>query len=201
MISHQLRAGGNKNQRVSNELCQSLITVITPGQTGGVKHSDSNQIIRPHTGKQITFREQLDHVWSGHLPCYSELEICEGCVFDQWSLFSLALSRVVMLVMARRWHHNGGRGRDMEDTPRMEINDLHVSRVSSHSQSSWQRLRDLWQRDRVSQADTGNGSLVGAQLGNYSQRFNSNREHKTKNANHCGSKIDFFSHFIWGCLF
>lgn len=46
-------------------------------------------------------------------------------------------------------------------------------------------------RDRGSQADTGNGSLVGAQLGNYSQRFNLIREHKTKNANHCGSKIDF----------
>ena len=109
--SRELRAG-NKNQRGSNGLCQGVITVITPGQTGGVKHSDSNQIIRPHTGKQITFREQLDHVcWSGHLPRYSELEICESCVFDQWSLCSLAVSHVVMLVMARRWRHNGGRGR------------------------------------------------------------------------------------------
>ena len=46
------------------------------------------------------------------------------------------------------------------------------------------------QRDRGSQADTGNGSLVGAQLGNYSQRFNLIREHKTKNANHCASNIE-----------
>ena len=187
MISHQLRAGGNKNQRVSNE-CVSLITVITPGQTGGVKHSDSNQIIRPHTGKQITFREQLYHVWSGHLPWHSELEICECCVFDQWSLFSLALSRAVMLVMARRWHHNGGRGRDMEDTPRMEINDLHVSRASSHSWSSWRRLRDAWQGQS---GRHGGMDHLSAQLGNYSQRSNLIREHKTKNANHCGSKIDF----------
>ena len=108
--SRELRAG-NKNQRGSNGLCQGVIAVITPGQTRGFKHSDSNQIIRPHTGKQITFREQLDHVWSGHLPRYSELEICESCVFDQWSLASLAVSHVVMLVMARRWRHNGGRGR------------------------------------------------------------------------------------------
>ena len=45
-------------------------------------------------------------------------------------------------------------------------------------------------RDRGSQADGGMDHLS-AQLGNYSQRFNLIREHKTKNANHCGSKTDF----------
>ena len=86
-------------------------------------------------------------------------------------------------------------GAEAEDTPRMEINDLHVSRVSSQS---CQRLRD-----RGSQADTGNGSLVGAQLGNYSQRSNLIREHKTKNANHCRSKseIDFSNVFIGAVCF
>ena len=86
-------------------------------------------------------------------------------------------------------------GAEAEDTPRMEINDLHVSRVSSQF---GRRLRD-----RGSQADTGNGSLVGAQLGNYSQRSNLIREHKTKNANHCRSKseIDFSNVFIGAVCF